>query len=148
MSVHMFTIKALAHIRLTTASCLPLSACQACCSNAPSLWVRCSVVGDEAKWFGLVLGAGLRGLVVGRRRPISLYDIHACCYFRRNWSLQARWLEECALRLPFHICCGGGGRRVGVMEAIRGLLRDGYGGGLQDSGRIFATWLYFSHDDD
>lgn len=95
-----------AHALLTTTRRLPLSACQASCSNAPSLGVRRAIVGDEAQWLGGILTtAGLGGVVVGGGSVGHLDDVHAHgCYLRRSWSLQARWLEENALRLPFHIC--------------------------------------------
>lgn len=126
-------ISTLLHVRfsylsLTTTSSLPFPTCQASSSNAPPLWMWCAVICDESQWLLRLLLGVLPAIIVGGLCSVHLNDVHVIYYFRRNWSLQARWLEECAaLRLPFHIrvwlvaaggVVGGKAASVRAMELI------------------------------
>ena len=117
----------------TTASRLPLPACQTSSSNAPSLGVWCAIICDESQRLFWLLAVGRGRIVVCGMCTVHLDDVHLVCYLRRFWSLQARWLEECALRWPpFHICVwfmanGLVGERKRVRAVVRYAVADGEG---------------------
>jgi hypothetical protein len=104
-TVQLILFARIAEWSFTTARCLPFPTRQTRSSNAPSLGMWCAVICDESQRLFWLL-AGRRGMVVVCGMcTVHLDDVHDVCYLRRFWSLQARWLEECALRWPpFHIC--------------------------------------------
>ena len=99
----------------------------------------CAIICDESQRFFRLLGAGWCRLVICGMCAVHLNDVHFRSYLRRFWSLQARWLEECALRWPpFHICVWfAASGLVGEVKRSRGLVWCGVadGKGLRSTGR-------------
>jgi len=104
-AVQLILLASIAERSFATASRLTFPACQTRSSNAPPLRMWCAIVCDESQRLFRLLAAGRARIVVRGMCAVHLYDVHVSRYLRRFWSLQARWLEECALRWPpFHIC--------------------------------------------